>query len=194
VFATARRSAPCVLFLDELDAIGPKRSRLQNPSSLRAVVNQLLFELDSVARADNGVFVLAATSRPWDLDPALRRSGRFDRMVLVAPPDAVARAAILRHHLRDRLLAKFDLEPVVEATAGYSAADLGQIAEAAADAALADSLRTGRTRPIRAADLDAAVRSVRSAVLPWLETARAAAGPSDGSYQDLHAYLRSHRP
>jgi AAA+ superfamily predicted ATPase len=193
VFAAARRTAPCVLFIDELDAIGPKRSRLQNPSSLRAVVNQLLFELDSVARADNGVFVVAATSRPWDLDPALRRRKRFDGMLLVAPPGTAARTAILRSHLRDRLLADFDLNQIVEATAGYSAADLVQVAETAADTALADSLRTGNPCPIGEADLRAAVRMVRPRVTAWLETARAAAGPSDGNYQDLHAYLQAHR-
>jgi len=193
VFATARRSAPCVLFLDGVEGIGPKRSRLQNPSTLRAVVNQLLFELDSLARADSGVFVLASTDRPWDLDPALRRAGRLDRMVLIAPPDAAARVAILRYQLRDRMVADFDLGAVADSTAGYSAADLRRVVENAADSALSDSLRRGQARPIEEADLADAVRRVRPSVGTWLDLARAAAGPSDGSYEDLHAYLRAHR-
>ncbi|MFG1920590.1 AAA family ATPase [Cryptosporangium sp. NPDC048952] len=193
VFATARRNAPCVLFLDDIDGIGPKRSRLQNPSTLRAVVNQLLFELDSLARADSGVFVLASTTRPWDLDPALRRAGRLDRMVLIAPPDSTARTAILRFQLRDRMVADFDLAEVAEAAAGYSAADLRRVVESAADSALSDSLRRGQARPIEQADLTAAIKRVRPSVGTWLDLARAAAGPSDGSYEDLHLYLRTHR-
>ncbi|SHN00310.1 ATP-binding protein [Cryptosporangium aurantiacum] len=193
VFATARRSAPCVLFLDDVDAIGPKRSRLQNPSTLRAVVNQLLFELDSLARSDHGVFVLASTTRPWDLDPALRRAGRLDRMVLIAPPDADARRAILRYQLRDLLVADFDLGAIAEATAGYSAADLRRVVDTAADTALSQSLRRGHARPIEESDVQAAVRRVRPSVGTWLDLARAAAGPSEGSYEDLHLYLRTHR-
>lgn len=193
VFATARRSAPCVLFLDDIDGIGPKRSRLQNPSTVRAVVNQLLFELDSLARTDSGVFVLASTTRPWDLDPALRRAGRLDRMVLVAPPDAAARTAILRYQLRDRMVADFDLAAVAGSAEGYSAADLNRVVESAADSALSDSLRRGYARPIEEADLAASLRRVRPSVGTWLDLARAAAGPSDGSYEDLHLYLRTHR-
>ncbi|TQS40057.1 ATP-binding protein [Cryptosporangium phraense] len=193
VFATARRSAPCVLFLDDVDAIGPKRSRLQNPSMLRTVVNQLLFEFDSLARGDSGVFVVASTTRPWDLDPALRRAGRLDRMVLVGPPDAAARSVILRYQLQNRLVADFDLGVLAEATEGYSAADLQRVVESAADSALSDSLRLGQARPIEEKDLAAAARRVRPSVGVWLDLARAAAGPSDGSYEDLHAYLRIHR-
>lgn len=194
VFATARRNAPCVLFLDDVDAIGPKRSCLQNPSDLRAVVNQLLFELDSVTRGGHGVVVIAASSRPWDLDPALRRAGRLDRMVLVAPPDPVARAAILRYHLRDRPVADLDLGALVSSTDGYSSSDLERVAEVAADAVLADSLRLGQARPIGHADLDAAVRDVAPTVEAWLEIARAAAGSADSAFEDLFAYLRKRRP
>ncbi len=98
---SARRAAPCVLFLDELDALGQKRSHLRH-SGGRNVVNQLLAELDG-AQADNeGVFVLAATNHPWDVDTALRRPGRLDRTVLVLPPDLPAREAILRKALQER--------------------------------------------------------------------------------------------
>src|SRR5687768_17072078 len=101
LFNAARAHAPCVLFLDEIDALGHKRSQL-NSSAMRTVVNQLLTELDGVDGNNDGVFVLAATNAPWDIDAALRRPGRLDRTVLVLPPDAPARAAILEYHLRDR--------------------------------------------------------------------------------------------
>ena len=81
---------------------GQKRSPPAHSGELRNTVNQLLSEMDSLSGRNDGVFVLAATNHPWDIDPALRRPGRFDRMLLVLPPDPAARAAILRHHLRDR--------------------------------------------------------------------------------------------
>jgi hypothetical protein len=87
VFETARRNAPCLLFLDEVDALGQKREHLRNSAGMRGAVNQLLTEMDSVKSNNDGVFVLGATNHPWDVDTALLRPGRFDRMLLVVPPD-----------------------------------------------------------------------------------------------------------
>ena len=86
LFEIARRNAPCVLFLDEVDAIGQKRSQLRH-TPMRSAVNQLLLELDDISGNNEGVFLLAATNHPWDVDSALRRPGRFDRTLLVLPPD-----------------------------------------------------------------------------------------------------------
>ncbi len=101
LFEVARRNSPCVVFLDEVDAIGQKRSQLRN-TPMRSAVNQLLLELDDVASDNTGVFLLAATNHPWDVDCALRRPGRFDRTLLVLPPDGPAREGVFRYHLRDR--------------------------------------------------------------------------------------------
>src|SRR5438445_103058 len=120
IFETARRHAPCVLFLDEVDALGLKRSNLSH-SAGRNVVVQLLSELDSTRSDNEGLFVLGATNQPWDLDPALRRPGRFDRSLLVLPPDEPARAAILAYHLRDPpVAADLDIERLAKRTDGYS--------------------------------------------------------------------------
>jgi hypothetical protein len=102
VFERARELAPCVLFIDELDSLGGKRSGYANLGWMRNVVNQLLQEMDGVGSDNDGVFILAATNSPWDVDNALLRPGRFDRVVLVTPPDPGARAAILRQALNDR--------------------------------------------------------------------------------------------
>src|SRR5262249_57202605 len=123
-FEVARRAAPCVLFLDELDALGQKRSHLRH-SGGRNVVNQLLAELDGATEDNEGVFVLAATNHPWDVDTALRRPGRLDRTVLVLPPDPPARAAILANALADRPAARdVDVTRLVKRTEGCSGADL----------------------------------------------------------------------
>ena len=94
LFVTARKHAPVVLFLDEIDAIGQKRSQ-STSAAWRGVTNQLLMEMDGIGADNEGVFILAATNTPWDVDPALRRPGRFDRSVAVLPPDAPARHSIL---------------------------------------------------------------------------------------------------
>jgi SpoVK/Ycf46/Vps4 family AAA+-type ATPase len=196
IFFTARRNAPCVLFLDEVDAIGHRRSRIGSGwTGLRSAVNQLLTEMDSVGADNEGVFVLAATNHPWDVDPALRRPGRFDRTVLVLPPDAVARDAILRYHLRDRPLARIDIGLLVRRTEDFSGADLAHLAESAAELALADSVRTGNVRPIGMPDFLAALAEVGPSTGAWLQTARNVAqfANASGEYDELLAYLKSRK-
>ena len=194
LFEVARANAPCVVFLDEVDAIGQKRSQMRN-SAARGSVNQLLTEMDGMAGANDGVYVLGATNHPWDVDTALRRPGRFDRMVLVLPPDEPARDAILRYHLKNRPIAGINTARLAKQTEGYSGADLAYVCENAAERALLDSARTGTVRMIGQADLEAAVRDVRPSIGPWLETARNVAefANEGGIYDDLLRYLRRRR-
>lgn len=194
LFELARRSAPCVLFLDEADAIGQKRTQLRN-SAMRSTVNQLLSELDGIGSDNEGVFVLAATNAPWDIDAALRRPGRLDRMLLVLPPDAEAREAILRYHLRDRPVAGVDLAAVAKRTDGLTGADLAHLCETAAERALLDSASSGEIRMIEMADLEAARAEVRPSARPWLETARNVAlfANDGGEYDELLRYLKKNR-
>ncbi|MFG2104235.1 ATP-binding protein [Micromonospora echinaurantiaca] len=191
LFQAARRNAPCVLFLDEIDALGHKRSQVSS-SSMRTLGNQLLAELDGMEGNNEGVFVLAATNTPWDVDPALRRPGRLDRVVLVLPPDADARRAILEYHLRDRPIAGIDLRKVLAATEDFSGADLAHLCETAAEFAMADSVRTGEVRMIEQRDLERALKEVRPSTRPWMATARNVAmfANEGGVYDDLVAYLK----
>jgi SpoVK/Ycf46/Vps4 family AAA+-type ATPase len=194
IFETARRTAPCVLFLDEVDALGLKRSHLER-SAGRNVVVQLLSELDS-ARSDNeGVFVLGATNQPWDIDPALRRPGRFDRTLLVLPPDPPARVSILQYHLRGRPVGQLDLQRLANRTEGFSGADLRLLCESAAESALEDSLRSGTNRPIESGDFDRAFREVSPSTRPWFDVARnyAMFANEGGAYDDLLTYMRRYK-
>lgn len=194
LFEIARRSSPCVIFLDEIDALGQKRSQQRN-SAARGSVNELLSEMDGVANNNDGVFVLGATNHPWDVDVALRRPGRFDRMLLVLPPDEPARDAILRYHLRDRPISNIDVAKIARKTDGWSGADLAYVCEVAAERALMDSAQSGAIRMIETRDLEAAVSEVRPSVGPWMETARNVAqfANDNGVYDDLLAYLRRKR-
>jgi SpoVK/Ycf46/Vps4 family AAA+-type ATPase len=194
LFQAARRNAPCVLFLDEVDALGHKRSQVGS-SSMRTLGNQLLAELDGMEGSNEGVFVLAATNTPWDVDPALRRPGRLDRVVLVLPPDPEARRSILEYHLRERPIAGIDLRKIVAATEDYSGADLAHLCETAAEYAMADSVRTGEVRMIEQRDLERATKEVRPSTKPWMATARNVAmfANEGGVYDDLVAYLKRRR-
>ena len=194
IFAAARGSAPCVLFLDEVDAIGQKRSQLRS-TPMRSAVNQLLLELDDVADGNEGIFVLAATNHPWDVDSALRRPGRLDRTLLVLPPDEQAREAVFRYHLRERPVAGIQLAALAARTDGYSAADIAHVCESAAELALLDSAKTGQARMIGQDDLLAAAGQVRPSLGPWFDSARNVAlfANEGGSYDDLAAYLKKRK-
>jgi SpoVK/Ycf46/Vps4 family AAA+-type ATPase len=194
LFEAARRHAPCVVFLDEVDAIGQKRSQLRN-TPMRSAVNQLLLELDDVASNNTGVFLLAATNHPWDVDSALRRPGRFDRTLLVLPPDGPAREGVFRYHLRDRPVAGVNLGKLAKLTDGYSGADIAHVCETAAERALLDSVRTGEPRMIGQSDLEGAVTEVRPSLGTWFDTARNVAlfANEGGAYDDLAAYLRKRK-
>jgi AAA+ superfamily predicted ATPase len=194
VFAQARRKAPCVLFFDEVDALGQRRTQ-SHSGGMRATVNQLLMELDNVQSSNDGVFVLAATNQPWDVDTALRRPGRFDRTVLVLPPDETARESILRYHLKQRPIESIDVGALAQRTDGFSGADLAHLCESAAERALMDSARTGTIRLIGMADFDATLEDVRSSTGPWFDAARSVAmfANEGGAYDELAAYLRAHR-
>ena len=195
LFELARRSAPCVLFIDEVDALGQKRSQLRS-TPMRSAVNQLLLELDDVAASNDGVFLLAATNHPWDVDSALRRPGRFDRTLLVLPPDQPAREAVFRFHLQERPVAGIDLARLAVLTGGYSGADIAHVCESAAEQALFDSVGQGSARLIGQADLEAAISEVRPSLGPWFDIARNVTNFANegGVYDDLAAYLKKRRP
>ncbi|HEY9484826.1 MAG TPA: tetratricopeptide repeat protein [Micromonosporaceae bacterium] len=194
IFETARRNAPCVLFLDEIDALGHKRSSV-NSSTMRTLGNQLLAELDGVDGNNDGVFVLAATNAPWDVDPALRRPGRFDRVILVLPPDRAARGPIIQYHLRERPVANIDLRKIVGATDDFSGADLAHLCDSAAEHAMHDSIMSGDIRMIEQRDFDRALREVRPSTGPWMSAARNVAmfANESGTYDDLAAYLKKRK-
>jgi len=191
IFTLARRNSPCVVFVDEIDALGRRRSQISS-DGMRTTVNQLLSELDGVDNLNENVYVLAATNHPWDVDVALRRPGRFDRMVLVLPPDAAAREVILRTHLKDRPIAGIDTARLAQLTEGYSGADLAHVCETAGERAMMEAVRTGEVRMIEMRDLEAAVREVKPSTGPWFEAARNVVtfANSDGTYDDLLAYMK----
>jgi transitional endoplasmic reticulum ATPase len=126
IFKKARQSAPCVVFLDEIDAIAPRRGTDMSRVTDR-VVNQLLTEMDGFEPL-NGVVIIAATNRPDMVDPALLRAGRFDRHIYIPPPDAETRRKIFEVHTRKMPLAEdVDLGDLATRTKGYTGADIENV-------------------------------------------------------------------
>ena len=157
LFAQAKKVAPAIIFIDEIDAVGRKRgSGLGGGHDEKEqTLNQLLVEMDGFARTE-GVIVLAATNRPDILDPALLRPGRFDRQIYVGAPDAKGRAEILKVHTKDkRLDSSVNLNTLALATSGFTGADLSNLVNEAA------ILAARNNRPvISMADLDEAMMKV----------------------------------
>ena len=133
LFEQARSDAPAIVFIDELDAVGMKRSGASFTREHDQTLNQLLVELDGFSGSEGQVIVMAASNRLGDLDPALLRPGRFDRQILVSPPDLAGREEILGVHTRGKPLSPdVDLHLIARQTAGLTGADLANVANEAA--------------------------------------------------------------
>ena len=154
LFAQAEAKAPCIVFIDELDALG--KARVQSPlgshEEREQTLNQLLAEMDGFD-ARKAIIIMAATNRPEVLDPALMRPGRFDRQVLVDKPDVRGREEVLKIHIRNvKLDPTVDLRKVAARTAGFAGADLANLVN---EAALLAARRDGQTVVMR--DFDEAI-------------------------------------
>lgn len=133
VFELARKNSPCILFFDEVDAIGGRRDQQEGQQYMRMAVNQMLYEMDGVEANNENVLIIAATNAPWDVDPALRRSGRFSKTIYVPEPDFTSRAEIIKLHASKRPLAPLiPYKLLAMATTSYASSDLKAIVEEAA--------------------------------------------------------------
>jgi transitional endoplasmic reticulum ATPase len=147
IFETARANSPCVLVFDEIDSLAPDRRTVRD-TQMRNVVNQFLSELNGLRSDNHRILVIGATNAPWQLDPALRRPGRFDQAIFVPPPDHAARMEIIRLLAREKPLARLDENALAAATEGFSGADLHWVFNRAAELTLADALHAKKTVPI----------------------------------------------
>ena len=195
VFQQARQKAPTVLFFDEVDALGGRRSGLRN-ESYRTLVSQFLSELDGAGGAGlEGVLVLGATNAPWDVDPAFRRPGRFAEVLFVPPPDLRARVEILKLRLKGKPQGEIDVVDVARRTEHYSGADLGHVVDTACEAALKISLSGAGLQPLTSAGLVAAAAKVKPTTREWFSSAKnfVAYANQSGQYDEVADYLRRYK-
>ncbi|AUX26139.1 uncharacterized protein SOCEGT47_067000 [Sorangium cellulosum] len=194
LFEKARSQRPAVLFFDELDALAFSRSKAQSEHT-RRIVDEFLNQLDGLGSDNAQILVLAATNMPWDVDPAMKRPGRFDRQIFVPPPDAEARAEMFRVKLQGVPATALDFEALARVTEHFSGADVDGVVNRAKDELLAEILDRGSEQPLTQKELLAAVQQTQPSTLEWLRTARNLVryGGGDKSYKDVEQYLKDVR-
>lgn len=191
IFDLARRNAPCVLFIDEIDALGASRSDMRQ-SAGRQLINQFLQELDGIQSGNDGVLILGATNTPWNLDAAFRRPGRFDRIIFVPPPDPTSRESILRIKLKNKPTEAIDYSGIAKKAEHYSGADIDAMIDIAIEAKLEAAFEDGIPKPIDTKDLLNAVRKHKASTQEWFMTAKnfAMFANDTGLYDDILTYLK----
>jgi SpoVK/Ycf46/Vps4 family AAA+-type ATPase len=191
-FEEARANAPGVVFLDELDALAFAR-RKHHGGAARALVDQLLQELDSMGAENKDLLVLGATNAPWDVDDALQRPGRLGRRIFVPPPDATARQHLIETALKERPQQDIDVKHLARKTPLFSGADLASVIEQAIDGAIEDSLESEDEVALTMAHFEQALSEIRPSTLDWLQRAQNYVEFSNRGerYKDIEKYLRS---
>ena len=191
LFEEARSHKPCVLFFDEVDALGASRTDMRHHAG-RQLINQFLADMDGVKSSNDGVLILAATNAPWHLDSAFRRPGRFDRVLFVPPPDAAARASIIRLLCQGKPAEEIDFDQLGRKTEGFSGADLKAVVDVAIERKLQEAMKSGVPKPLSTKDLTAAAGTLKPTTKEWFATARNYALYSNqgGIYDDILHYLK----
>ena len=194
IFEQARRNRPCVVFFDEVDALGASRSDMRRTGG-RHLINQFLSELDGIEADNEGVLFLAATNAPWHLDSAFRRPGRFDRIIFVPPPDAEARSEIFKLALAGKPVDKVNIDKLAAKTDDFSGADIAAVVDGAVEAKLKEAIKTGLPKPLTTSDLLAVIKKSRPSTGEWFSTARNHALYSNegGAYDPILDYLKIKR-
>lgn len=194
IFEKARELKPCVLFIDELDAIGGNRHNMRQHHE-RMLVNQLLLELDGLQSFNDEVYVIGATNTPWYLDPALRRPGRFNQLIFIPPPSEQERELILSLKTAGKPQTSLQLDKIAKKTVHFSGADLTQIVNDAIEIAIERSFELGDLQPLSNDDLQLAAKKRKATTLEWFSTAKnyATFSDSNGDYQFVLDYMKENR-
>ncbi len=170
IFEQARMATPCIIFFDEVDALGTKRdsSGGDSQSFMKMAVNQFLQELDGVEKNPEGIFVIGATNQPWDMDPALKRAGRFGEAIYIPPPDFKTRKQAFIYHTSKMPIEKgISFGRLARATIGFSNADVDAIADKAALIPAVEEDRSGKRRKIAMKDFMSIIKAQGNALDEW---------------------------
>jgi len=194
IFSLARQKAPGIIFIDEIDALGGSR-QTSSYSSTKMLVNQLLSEMDGMDSINDQILVIGATNSPWFVDAALRRPGRFDRIIFVAPPDLAARIEILQILTTDLNIEKFDFRKIATRTEGFSGADLKALVETASEDAINEALKTDKIRPLNEKDFHNALKNLKPSTKEWFSTAKnyATYANQAGIYDEILEYINKNK-
>ena len=194
VFEQARGNKPCVLFFDEIDALGAKRSDFRQ-SAGKNVINQFLAELDGIEADNEGILIIGATNVPWHLDAAFRRPGRFDRIIFVHPPDLEARSIIFKLKLQGKPIKDIDYNKLAKDSNNFSGADIEAVVDIAVEHVLEEAMSTGTPRPLTTKDLVLGIKKHNPTTADWFMTAKnyATFANQSGTYDPVVKYMKQRK-
>lgn len=191
IFEVARKNKPCVLFIDEIDALGANRSHMKHSAGSH-VINQFLTEMDGIDADNEGLLVIGATNMPWHIDPAFRRPGRFDRTIFVPPPDMEGRTSILEILLKGKPVKDVAARDIAKKTEHFSGADLKAVIDIAIEEKLKSAMKTGIPEPLSTKDLLKAAGTHKATTREWFTTAKnyALYANESGLYDEILKYTK----
>jgi AAA+ superfamily predicted ATPase len=195
IFSVARAQKPCILFFDEIDSIGFNRAKTST-DMMRSVVDQLLSEIDGIDSNTEKILIIGATNMPWDVDPALRRPGRFDKTIFVPPPDQNAREVIFNLKMAGKPCdEQIDYSVLAQESELFSGADIENVIDLATENVLEEILTTGVERNITQEDLLVALKSTKPSTIEWLRTISnyVKYANQSGFYDEVRNYLTRHK-
>lgn len=164
LFDKARSHERSIIFFDEFDSLGTNRDH-GNYNTVNMVVSELLSQIDGFESKKNTVLLVASTNKPWNIDSALLRSGRFNKKIYIGLPNKISRINLLFHELKDSPLSKVDLESISKKTEGYSSADIVELCNETKDIAIKRSIQMNQISPINQKDLIKALSMVSSTIV-----------------------------
>lgn len=188
IFDIARRNKPCVIFFDEVDALGSKRS--DNRWDWRHIVNQFLMELDWIKEKNDWLLVIWATNAPWYMDSAFKRPWRFDNIIFVWPPDEKSREEIFKVKLSDKPIWDIDYSLLAKKSVKLSWADIDLVIDNTLESKIKDSLKTLKISNLETNDLLKEIKNINPSTIEWFSTAKNYATYSNESwiYDDILKY------
>ena len=177
----------------ELDALGASRAQF-NAAEMKSLVNQLLTEMDGVNSDNSHILVIGATNTPWQIDSALLRPGRFDKMVFVPPPDQEGRIEIFKLALSDKPKEIIDLKKLARLTDGFSGADIKQAVDEALEEILPQAIEQDRVIPLTTKSIELAIAKTRCTTKEWFNTVKSYIDYANqtGIYNDVEMYMKKH--
>ncbi|QVK18307.1 ATP-binding protein [Mycoplasmatota bacterium] len=193
VFDNARANKPCVLFFDEIDSLGHKRSNLRG-SNVRTTIDEFLTQLEGFNTDNDGILIISATNTPWDVDDAFLRPGRFDKMIFVTPPDLAARMEIFKIKTTDLTIDDVNYLTLAEMTELYSGADIQNVVELASEYVINEVFETENERNLNINDFIKAISTTHPTTLEWIKTVKNIMRFSRRSlYEEVRNYIKRNK-
>lgn len=190
LFETARKNRPCVIFIDEIDALGRKRELLRH-TNMTSTINAFLAQMDGVESDNENILIIGATNAPWDVDSAFRRTGRFDRIFFIPPPDEKAREAIFKLYLQELPIEPLDYAALAKLSVDFSGADIKGVVDRVSEAIIEEILEKGEELTIDQDTLKEEIHRTKATTLEWFSAAKNVVeyANENGIYDELALYV-----